>query len=134
MGWGARVATPLTEKNGGVIVSSSGVRTAAKSWGQSADWCDYSGKIDGKGCGVTLMAGPDNFRPSWWHNRDYGVIVANAFGRAAMKQGERSEVKVAKGERLRLVYGAMLHDGLGYDPPAAYRSFVEATARSNKGR
>lgn len=134
MGWGARVATPLTEKNGGVIVSSSGVRTAAKSWGQSADWCDYSGKIDGKDCGVTLMAGPDNFRPSWWHNRDYGVIVANAFGRAAMKQGERSEVKVAKGERLRLVYGAMLHDGPGYDPPAAYRSFVEATARSKEGR
>jgi hypothetical protein len=70
------------------------------------------------------MSAPGNFRESWWHNRDYGVFVANPFGRAAMKQGAPSTVTVKKGESLRLMYGAMLHDGADYDPAVAYREFV----------
>ena len=41
MGFGARVATPLTEK-GGIILSSTGDRSARSTWGQAAKWCDYS--------------------------------------------------------------------------------------------
>ena len=124
MGFGARVATPLAEKNGGTITASTGLRTAAKTWGQAADWCDYSGIIAGEPCGITLMASSKNFRRSWWHNRDYGVFVANPFGRAAMKQGEKSVVALAAGESLSLRFGAMIHGGAGYDPAAAYREFA----------
>ncbi|MFM1767613.1 MAG: hypothetical protein RJA22_142 [Verrucomicrobiota bacterium] len=119
MGFGARVATALTEKNGGTLTSSTGLRTAKGTWGRAADWCDYSGTLAGQPAGVTLWAHPDNFRPSWWHNRDYGVFVANPFGRAAMKQGDRSAVTVKRGELLRLRFAAIIHAGPGHDPRAA---------------
>ena len=54
--------------------------------------------MDGKPIGITLLTDPKSFRPSWWHNRDYGVFVANPFGRAAMKQGDKSAVTVKRGE------------------------------------
>ncbi|MEX0729110.1 MAG: DUF6807 family protein [Planctomycetaceae bacterium] len=111
MGFGARVATPFTEKNGGIIRNSHGIMTAEKTWGQPAAWCDYSGDISERLCGITLMPDPDNFRESWWHNRDYGVMVANPFGRAAMKQGEKSAVIVQKGETFRIRFAAAFHGG-----------------------
>ncbi len=71
------------------------------------------------------MAGEKNFRESWWHNRDYGAFVANAFGREAMQQGAKSAVTVKKGESFRLVFGAMLHDGQDHDPAGEYKHFLE---------
>ncbi len=124
MGFGARVATPFTEKNGGVIRSSSGKKTAKETWGQPATWCDYSG-TGPKSVGIQLMAGEKNFRESWWHNRDYGAFVVNAFGREAMKQGAKSAVTIKKGESFRLVFGAMLHDGQGHDSAGEYKHFLE---------
>lgn len=126
MGLGARVASVLTEKNGGTLISSSGAKSAKATWGKAAAWCDYSGTQNEQPLGITLMPGPKNFRESWWHNRDYGVFVANPFGREAMKQGARSAVSVKKGESFRLVFGAMLHDGRNYDPAAEYQFFRES--------
>lgn len=127
MGFGARVATPFIEKNGGVIRNSAGTTTAKNTWGQSAAWCDYSG--DGpKGGGIMLMASRRNFRESWWHNRDYGVFVANPFGRAAMKQGDRSSVAVAPGESLRLEFGALVHDQRAVAGDAEFTAFQQLIA------
>jgi hypothetical protein len=122
MGFGARVATPFTERNGGLLRSSTGKTTAKDTWGQPAAWCDYSGKGANSG-GILLMASDQNYRPSWWHNRDYGVFVANPFGRNAMKQGSRSEVTIARGETLKLVFGAMIHDGNEFDRGAEFEAF-----------
>jgi len=74
MGLGVRVATPIIEKNGGRIITSTGEKTAKATWGKSFDWCDYSGVIADRRAGVTLMPDPANFRPSWFHNRDYGLM------------------------------------------------------------
>jgi putative membrane-bound dehydrogenase-like protein len=126
MGFGARIASECTELKGGTLLNSHGVKSAKATWGKAAAWSDYSGAKDGERIGITLMPGPTNFRESWWHNRDYGVFVANAFGRAAMGQGAKSAVEVKKGESLRLVYGAMLHDGKDYDPATEYKRFLEA--------
>lgn len=125
MGFGARVATGFTEKNGGLILNSHGQKTAQATWGKAAAWCDFSGNVDGKPAGITLMPAPANFRESWWHNRDYGVFVANPFGRAAMRQGGKSTVTVAPGESFRLRFGAMLHTSADYDPAAAYRDYLK---------
>jgi putative heme-binding domain-containing protein len=122
MGFGARVATAFTEKNGGVIRSSTGKKTAKETWGQPAKWCDYSGS--GKhSVGITLMASDTNFRESWWHNRDYGVFVANPFGREAMKQGPRSTLTIAQGETLKVTFGAFIHDERPMDPDAEFAEF-----------
>jgi hypothetical protein len=48
MGFGARVATEYTEKNGGLLRNSQGKKTAQVTWGQPAAWCDYSGGKQGQ--------------------------------------------------------------------------------------
>lgn len=122
MGFGARVATPFIEKSGGVVRSSNGKTSAQETWGQSAKWCDYSGNGPRSG-GIMLMASDKNFRDSWWHNRDYGVFVANPFGREAMKQGPRSEIVVAQGETFEFTFGAFVHDHREFDSDAEFQAF-----------
>jgi hypothetical protein len=66
MGLGVRVATAISVKGGGGrITSSTGGENEKGTWGKQADWCDYSGKIDGKRVGVTLMNDPAAGRKPW---------------------------------------------------------------------
>jgi len=109
MGLGVRMATPLTEKSGGTITCSTGATTAKATWGQPAEWCDCSGTVNGVRAGVKIIPAPDNFRPCWWHNRDYGLLVANPYGRAALKQGAASRIEVKKGETHRVQFTVALH-------------------------
>ena len=127
MGLGVRVATPLTEKNGGLITTSTGGKTAKATWGKAFEWCDYAGVLGDRRVGVTLMPDPANFRPSWFHNRDYGLMVANPFGRKSMNQGDASRVEVKRGGKLRLRFGLLLHSAppdQDVDLAAAYRDFL----------
>ena len=89
--------------------------------------------VDGRPIGQILMSASTNFRPSWWHNRDYGVFVANPFGRAAMKQGETSAVTVKRGENFRLRFGAVIHAGSGFNPANAIRAALESTEGQSGG-
>lgn len=114
----------MTEKKSGLIRSSTGQQTAKQTWGQLAEWCDYSGTDPDAG-GIQLMAGPKNFRPSWWHNRNYGAFVSNPFGRQAMKQGERSAVVIEPGQSMEVTFGAMVHDLKDFDPAAEYEVFKQ---------
>ena len=133
MGLGVRVATELTEKKGGVITSSSGATTAKTTWGKTADWCDYSGVFGERRVGIAAMAGPQNFRPSWFHNRDYGLMVANPFGENAFTKGTKSRVVAPKGETFRLRFGAWIHssakDGLA-DVAGAWQVFQRSNPAS----
>jgi hypothetical protein len=125
MGLGVRLATPLAVKNGGRIVNSDGLKNEGAVWGKPADWCAYHGEAGGKRAGVLLMPDPRNFRRSWFHARDYGLLVANPFGRKAFTKGEPSKVAVKKGEAFRLRFGVLFHDGRP-DPKAAYRDYLDA--------
>jgi hypothetical protein len=109
MGLGIRVATPIMGIKDGRLLDSEGRVGEKQVWGNAARWCDYAGPVDGKHTGMTLLAHPDNFRPSWLHARDYGFVAMNPFGRQAMKKGPRSKVVVKAGESLRLRYGVLLH-------------------------
>jgi len=76
-----RVATSMDADKGGRIENSYGGLYEKETWGKRAHWCDYSGPVDGKIAGVTLMDHPGNFRhPTYWHVRDYGLMTANPFG------------------------------------------------------
>lgn len=121
MGLGVRMATGLSEKTakGSVLTDSEFRTTASAVWGKPGDWCDYSGVIDGKPAGVTVFSHVGNFRKPWWHARDYGLLVANPFGRKAFTGGEPSQISVEPGQDLHLRYGVVVHDGRpgqGYDP------------------
>jgi len=109
MGLGIRVATPITEVNGGQITDSDGRVGAKNVWSQSSAWCDYSGRSTGQTIGMTILCHADNFRGSWMHARNYGVVAANAFGRKAMKKGPIDRTVVKPGESLRLRYGIFVH-------------------------
>lgn len=122
MGLGLRLATPLAVKNGGRIANGDGQKDEKGVWGKQADWCDYAGTIDGKSAGVTLMPDPKNFARSWFHARDYGLLVANPFGRSAFTRGEKSRVVVKPGETFRLRFGVLVHSGK-VDLAAAYKEW-----------
>ena len=133
MGLGVRLATPIAENQnaGGLLSDSEGRRSAAAVWGKQAAWSDYSGTVEDRDAGITIMAHPENFRRSWWHARNYGFVAANPFGRRAFTGGESSRVVVEPGTELRLRFRVVIHDGRageGFDPVAAYREYVAAEA------
>lgn len=128
MGFGVRLATPLIVQKGGKITNSAGHVNEKQAWGKAADWCDYSGTIDGHRVGVLLMPDPANFRKSWFHVRDYGLAVANPFGQASFGAGGRSKVVVKPGEKFRVGFAVLFYRVAGdkpLDAAAAYQDFVK---------
>ena len=91
------------------------------------NWCAYGGSIGGHRVGVTLIPHPQNFRRSWFHARDYGLLVANPFGRNAFTKGEKSKLVVRKGEVLRMRFGVLVESGSAESPtdlPTAYEDYL----------
>ncbi len=106
------------------MIDSEGRAGEAQVWGKQADWCSYAGEIGGKDVGVLLMPHPENFRRPWFHARDYGLLVANPFGRNAFTKGEASRIVVKEGEALRLRFGVLVYGGKP-DLDAAYRDYLK---------
>lgn len=127
MGFGIRVATPLSEKNGGIVRNSDGLTGAKTAWGKTAIWCDYSGILSNRLVGITVIPSPKNFRASWFHSRDYGLLVANPFGQKAFTKGEPSSIPVRKRETFTLRFAALIHSSATNEPPditGAYKTFT----------
>ncbi len=97
MGLGVRVATSISAKKGGEITISTGEKNEKQVRGKAAAWCDYSGVLDGRHVGITLMPHPGNFRPCWYHARDYGFVAANPFGRKSLTKGRSVKSSSRKG-------------------------------------
>ncbi len=82
-----RVATALDVPKG-KITNSKGSECSTKSeergvWGKRAEWCCYSGAIDGKDVGIAIIDHPNNpIFPTYWHVRSYGLMTANPFGKS----------------------------------------------------
>ncbi|MGE3820211.1 MAG: PmoA family protein [Isosphaeraceae bacterium] len=134
MGLGVRLATPLAPKQGqgGRIVNAEGKVGEKEVRGQISAWCAGRGVIDGQPVSVTILTDPDNVRPSWWHARDYGLIVANPFGRAALTGEEPSRVTVNPGERFSLGFGVSIEraePGATIDPAAGFREYLRTLGR-----
>lgn len=111
MGLGIRVATPITVKHAGTLTNSLGGVNEKQVWGQQAAWCDYSGQIDGARAGMMIVPDPLNFRPSWFHARDYGLLVANPFGVRAFSGGDPGRVTIPVGKTLKLRFAVVVHAG-----------------------
>jgi hypothetical protein len=85
--------------------------------------------------GMTIMPDPANFRPSWYHSRDYGLIAANPFGRRGVAKGTKSEVLVKKGEKFHLGFGVAIYSGekdAKIDREAMYKDYLKAI-KAHKG-
>jgi hypothetical protein len=114
MGLGLRLATNLTPKHGkGRLRNSLGGEQEAGTWGKAADWCAATAPGKAGLAGVLLAPHPGNFRKSWFHTRDYGLIAANPFGQKAMTAAKDDSVApdqtpVAAETAFRLRYAVCL--------------------------
>jgi hypothetical protein len=95
----------------GVISNSEGKTTEKEVWGKPADWCDYSGEINGDKLGIAIFDHPKNSRRAHWHVRGYGLFAANPFGMSAFS-GDKSQdgsVTLPPGEKLHFKYRVVIH-------------------------
>lgn len=109
-----RLRDELTEGKGtGRIVNATGAKGEKEAWGKTSPWVDYSGTVDGKEAGVALFDHPENFRPSRYHVRGYGLFGVNPFGESAYtnRKDAAKPLRLQAGEQLRLRYAAYIHDG-----------------------
>lgn len=104
MGLGIRVATALSVKNGGRMVSSDGKENEKGIRGTVANWCEYSKVIDGKRIGIALLVDSSNFRESRFHVRDYGLMVANPFARKTFTKQDANSPIISPPSYWRLRY------------------------------
>lgn len=116
MGFGIRLAKELAPKGGGRYLASHGGRNEQGVFGRQAAWCDASGTVAGQRCGVTVIDGPGNPRPPFFHARDSGWLLANPFGLATYAKeppaggaAESGAITLAPGEHLRLACRFLLH-------------------------
>jgi hypothetical protein len=97
----------------GVISNSEGKTTEKEVWGKPADWCDYSGEINGEKLGIAIFDNPKNSRRSRWHVRGYGLFAANPFGQSAFTNDKSQDgsVTLQPGEKLHFQYRVVIHPG-----------------------
>jgi len=109
MGFGIRLVKELSPKWGGRYLAAHGGQDEKGIFGTQADWCDAAGEVAGKRVGVTLVDRGDDARRSFLHARDYGWLLANAFGRRSYTKGESGAVTIPAGGTLDLQYALVLH-------------------------
>lgn len=98
----------------GKIENAIGGINENETWGKMAQWCDYSGFVDGNKVGIAIFDWPKNFRyPTYWHVRNYGLMTANIFGRGTFENDPSKDGSwtLTAGERLSLSYRIYIHAG-----------------------
>jgi hypothetical protein len=110
MGLGVRLAKPLSPARGGRYLASHGGVNEQGVFGRAAEWVDAAGTVDGRPVGVTVIDLAGNPREPFFHARDYGLVLANAFGRKAYGvKDPPAAITLRPGESLRLSYAVLLH-------------------------
>ncbi|MFM7243768.1 MAG: MGH1-like glycoside hydrolase domain-containing protein [Planctomycetaceae bacterium] len=109
MGFGIRVATGLSPKGGGRYLASHGGRDERGVFGRQAAWCDASGTVDGRRCGVTAVDGEGNPRRPFFHARDSGWLLANHVGVHTYTKGASGALTLPPRGRLQLAMRYLLH-------------------------
>ena len=107
------LADGLQMKGGtGHILNSEGDKDAA-CMGKRAKWCDYTGEVGGKTCGVTIFDGGGNHGyPTYWSATADGLLAADPFGGKAFTGIEKNDsgLTLKSGETSTFLYVTLIHD------------------------
>lgn len=108
-----RVATSMDVSAEGRLENSRGGVGEGAVWGKRAEWCDYSGPVEGKTAGVAFLESPSSFgHPTYWHARDYGLMSANPFGLSEfLGEGHCGDYVLPAGETIVFSYRVYIHEG-----------------------
>jgi hypothetical protein len=110
----------------GLISNSEGKSTEKEVWGKPADWCDYSGEINGDKLGIAIFDNPKNSHRARWHVRGYGLFAANPFGLSAFS-GDKTQdgsVTLQPGEKMHFAYRVVIHPA-GTDLAKLYAEYTK---------
>ena len=115
-----RVAPSMTVLRGGRLENSWGGINEREVWGRRAEWCDYSGPLDGRVYGIAVFDHPSNPRfPTYWHARDYGLMTANVFGLSHFTGTGGGEMRLERAVAFR--YRLFVHRGWAREAGVAGR-------------
>jgi hypothetical protein len=97
-GWlAARVAPSISEamkQHKSKITTSAGATTEKEAREKPANWCDYSGPIDGKTYGIALFDSPENpGHPTPFHVRNFGLLTHIGVHDWTLKDGQSQTLR-----------------------------------------
>ena len=109
-----RVHPSMNASDGGKIENAFGGINEAETWGKRANWCDYSGVVDGTPVGIAVFDHIVNPRyPTYWHVRNYGLMGSNIFGGGTFEKDPAKDgsYTLKQGEEMHFRFRVLIHAG-----------------------
>ena len=109
-----RVNPSMNASDGGKIENAFGGINEGETWGKRANWCDYSGIVDGTEVGITVYDHILNPRyPTYWHVRNYGLMGSNIFGSGTFERDKSKDGSyiLKEGEQMHFKFRVLIHAG-----------------------
>ena len=109
-----RVHPSMNASEGGKIENAFGGLNEAETWGKRANWCDYSGVVDGTSVGIAVFDHIVNPRyPTYWHVRNYGLMGSNIFGGGTFESDPSKDgsYTLKQGEEMHFRFRVLIHAG-----------------------
>ena len=109
-----RVHPSMNASDSGKIENAFGGINEAETWGKRANWCDYSGVVDGTPVGIAVFDHIVNPRyPTYWHVRNYGLMGSNIFGGGTFEKDPAKDgsYTLKQGEEMHFRFRVLIHAG-----------------------
>ena len=109
-----RVHPSMNASDGGKIENAFGGIDEAETWGKRANWCDYSGVVEGTQVGIAVYDHIVNPRyPTYWHVRNYGLMGSNIFGSGTFERDPSKDGSyiLKEGEEMHFRFRVLIHAG-----------------------
>ena len=109
-----RVHPSMNASDGGKIENAFGGINETETWGKRANWCDYSGVVDGTPVGIAVFDHIVNPRyPTYWHVRNYGLMGSNIFGGGTFESDPAKDgsYTLKQGEEMHFRFRVLIHAG-----------------------
>jgi len=124
-----RVNPSMNASDGGKIENAFGGINEGETWGKRANWCDYSGIVEGTPVGIVVYDHIVNPRyPTYWHVRNYGLMGSNIFGSGTFERDKSKDGSyiLKEGGEMHFRFRVLIHAGDATEGKVAqkYHDFI----------